>query len=59
MLKGPILFAMAMHGDEAVSPIMACTWAGFVQFSFDSDFSFPLISSSATFTPLAIELHVS
>lgn len=59
MLKGPTLFAIAMDTDEYVSPIMACTWAGFVQCSSKTEFSFPLTSAMATLTPNEAELQVS
>lgn len=59
MLKGPILFAIAIDTEEYVSPIMACTWAGFVQCSSKIEFSFPLMSAMATLTPSAAELQVS
>lgn len=59
MLNGPILFAIAMDTDEYVSPIMACTWAGFVQTSSKTEFSFPLTSVIATLAPIINELQVS
>lgn len=59
MLKGPILWAIAMETEEYVSPIMACTWTGFVQISSKTEFSFPLTSVIATRAPIVDELQVS
>lgn len=58
-LNGPILFAIAIDTDEYVSPIIAWTCAGFVQGSFEIEFSFPLISAIAILIPCAAKLHVS
>lgn len=59
MLKGPILFDIAMDTDEYVSPIMAWTCAGFVQIWFEAELSFPFKSAIATLTPCAAEPQVS
>ena len=52
---------IAMQGEEDVSPIMACTWAGLVHGSSEGadTSSLPLAKASATLTPLAMEPHTS
>lgn len=59
MLKGPILCAIAIDTEEYVSPIMACTWTGFVQLSSKTEFSFPFTSVIATRAPIVDELQLS
>ena len=51
---------IAMQGEEDVSPIMACTWAGLLQgASEDENTSLPFAKASATLTPLAMEPQTS
>ena len=53
--------AIAMQGEEELSPIMACTWAGLAHGVSDSAVmaGSPLAKASATLTPLAMEAQVS
>ena len=53
--------AMAMQGEDEVSPIMACTWAVVVHGASEgaNTSSLPLARASATLTPLAMELQAS
>ena len=53
--------AIAMQGEEEVSPIMACTWAGLTHGASEGadTSSLPLAKASATLTPLAIEPQAS
>ena len=53
--------AIAMQGEEEVSPIMACTWAGLIHGASEGadTSSLPLAKASATLTPLAIEPQAS
>lgn len=55
--KGPMTVAIAMQGEEEVSPIIACTWAGLLHGASDGveTTSLPLAKASATLTPLAME----
>ena len=52
---------MAMQGEEKVSPIMACTWAGLMHGALGgvNATSLPLTKASATLTPLAMEAQAS
>ena len=53
--------AIAVVGEEDVSPMMACTCAGLVQGSSEGadTISFPLVKVRATRTLLAMEPQVS
>ena len=52
--------AIAMHGEEEVSPIMACTCAGLVHGADSADnTSLPLAKASAILTLLVIDLQES
>lgn len=52
---------MAMQGEDEVSPIIACTWAGFVHGASEAVdmISLPLAKASETLTPLEMEEHAS
>ena len=56
-----MMVAVAVLGEEDVSPIMTCTCAGLVHGVSDVEdtLSMPLVKASATFKLLAMELHVS
>lgn len=61
ILNGPMTVAIAVLGEEDVSPMMACTCAAFIH--EPSEVEDTLLSSfvkaSATFTLLAMEPQVS
>ena len=59
--KGPMTVAIAMQGEDEVSPIMACTWVGLAHgFSDGTNVAWlPFAKASATLTPLAMEAQAS